>query len=62
MSGKSLLRSGLKRDRSTLLMGGLGIVLGIGALVCFLALGLGLRTHVIDGLVGELPFKLLWAV
>ena len=55
MSDASLLRSGLKRDRSTLVMGGLGIALGIGALTCFLALGLGLRTDVIDGLVGELP-------
>ncbi|MAO84736.1 MAG: ABC transporter permease [Myxococcota bacterium] len=55
MSETSLLRSGLKRDRSTLLMGSLGIALGIGSLTCFLVLGLGLRTFVIDGLVGELP-------
>ena len=36
-------------------MGSLGIALGIGSLTCFLVLGLGLRTFVIDGLVIELP-------
>lgn len=55
MSAPGLLRSGLRRDRATLLMGGLGITLGIAALCCFLVLGLGLRNHVIDALVGKLP-------
>ncbi len=50
-----LLRGSIRRDLGPLLVSGLGIIIGVAALVFFLRLGLGLKEHVVQDLMGQLP-------
>ena len=50
-----LLRGSIRRDVGPLLVSGLGIMIGVAALVFFLRLGLGAKEHVFEGLMGQLP-------
>ena len=50
-----LLRGSVRRDLGPLLVSGLGIMVGVAALVFFLRLGLGAKEHIFEDLMGQLP-------
>ena len=50
-----LLRASIRRDLGPLIVSGIGIVIGVAALVFFLRIGLGVREHIVTGLLGRLP-------
>ena len=50
-----LLRGSVRRDVGPLLVSGLGIMIGVAALVFFLRLGLGAKEHIFEDLMGQLP-------